>query len=347
MLEPCRSSRNPVYRLGFCATLAAACLLGTACKPGEKLPDDAVYQSDPEAREAPEKTPLTDDELAQRYAKWADLFANDPAFPKSEQFAVAKEDLQRVANEAKDVHLRANAALVLGALHEARGERTLAIDFYRHATKLVDDDAGPFMALAVALAAEQKYPEALRAQEQATKLDPDNLENWLALAELYVKSGDEESAKKAYVDYEVRRKGLIDGLTLKQGDAYRVGTQDRIAIAEALASANDGGTGMALLYALHSEPEASVREAVARSMGIQRLSMYAEPLKKHLEQEKDAKVQEAVKWALEEIAREPVEAEPPRVGAKNGDGEPPPEVKPAGDAPEPPAQAEPPAEPDG
>jgi tetratricopeptide (TPR) repeat protein len=340
MADPCPSPRNPAYRLGIFAVFALAHGLVAGCNPSEKLPEPDVYQSDPEARIAPEKAPLTDEQLGQLYAKWADLLDSEPDYPKSEKFALAKDELQRVANEAQDPHLRANAALLLGALHEARGERVIAIDFYRHATKLVTDDAGPFMALAVALAVEKKYPEALEAQKQATKLDPDNLENWLALGELFVKSGDQESATKAYVDYEVRRKGLIDGLTLKEGDKYRVATKERVAIAEALASAADGGTGIALLYALDTEPEPAVRETIARVMGIQRLSMYEDRLRKHLDKEKDAKVQEAAKWALAEIEREPVEAKPP-VLSKAGDADVPDLVKPPGDAPKPDAPAEP------
>jgi tetratricopeptide (TPR) repeat protein len=306
-----------------------------ACNPSEKLPGPEAYQADPEARAAPERVPLTEDQLAELYAKWADRLDTEPDYPTTAAFALAKIDLQRVTNEAADAHLRANAALLLGALHETRGERALAIDFYRHASKLVDDDAGPFMALAVALAADKNYAEALEAQKQATELDPDNLENWLALAELFIKSGDEESAKKAYVDYEVHRKDLIDLLTLKKGEAYRVEAPQRIGVAEALASANDGGTGVALVYALHTDPDAGVRETVARVMGIQRFAMYEQPLRKHLESEQDAKVKEAGTWALAEIARDPVEAKPPQPASKSGDGGPPSEVKP------------PPAEPDG
>jgi tetratricopeptide (TPR) repeat protein len=261
---------------------------------------------------------MTDDQFVERYETWAQRLQTEPSFAATAAFEAARADLQRITNEADDVHLRANAALLLGVLHEARGERDKAIDFYRHATKLTlsapgertVDDAGPFMALAVALAAHKKYPEAIEAQTQATTLDPDNLENWLALAELFIKAGDEDSATKAYVDYEVRRKGLIDGLTLKKGDAYRADAPGRIGCAEALASAADGGTGVALLYALKTDPEASVREAVARAMGIQRLSMYKKPLTAFVGEEKDDKVLEAAKWALAEIARDPVEAKP-------------------------------------
>jgi tetratricopeptide (TPR) repeat protein len=334
MSETCRSPRKPADLLRISALVALVTAASAGCKQEEEKLEPEAHQADPDARVAPEKPPLTDDQLVERYAKWADRLDTEPTYPTTGAFALAKADLQRVANEAADAHLRANAALLLGALHEARSERALAIDYYRHATKLVDDDAGPFMALAVVLAADKKYPEALEAQKQATKLDPDNLENWLALAELFVKSGDEESAKKTYVDYEVRRKGLIDGLTLKKGDAYRVAPPERIAIAEALASAADGGTGVALLYALHSDPDPRVRETVVRVMGVQRLSMYEQPLREHLQAEKDPKVQEAGKWALGEIARDPVEAKPPQVG-----GEPPPEVKQPGDGS--------PAQPDG
>ena len=305
-------------RLGILAIGGLVLALGSGCKNAGDKENSEPLKGDPDARAAPEKAPLSDDEFVKRYEKWFERLESEPNFVATAAFEAARADLQRMANEAKDVHLRANAALLLGALHEARGERDKAIGFYRHATKLTlsapgprdVDDAGPFMALALALAAEKKYPEAIEAQKQATTFDPDNLENWLALAELFIKSGDEESATKAYVDYEVRRKGLIDGLTLKKGDKYRVDADGRIGCAEALASAADGGTAVALLFGLKTDPEASVRAAIARVMGIQRLSMYKEPLTAFVAEEKDAKVLEAAKWALAEIARDPVEAKP-------------------------------------
>ena len=316
---------KPLSRLGILALGGVVFALGSGCKHEEQKGNSQELKGDPDARVAPERVPLSDDEFVQRYERWFERLETEPNFVATAAFEAARADLQRMANEAKDVHLRANAALLLGALHEARGERDQAIGFYRHATKLIEsapgerdvDDAGPFMALALALAAQKKFPEAIEAQKQATTLDPDNLENWLALAELFIKSGDEESATKAYVDYEVRRKGLIDGLTLKKADAYRVDAEGRIGCAEALASAADGGTAVALLYGLKTDPEASVRAAIARVMGIQRLSMYKEPLTAFAQQEKDAKVLEATKWALAEIARDPVEAKPVVPAAKD------------------------------
>lgn len=271
--------------------------------------------------------PADDDALAEEYLRVKSAVQSQAVQRDPARLDKAKNDLKRIANSARDPHLRANASLLLGSVLEATGDREQAVSFYRHAAKIVTDDAGPHMALALALAAQGKHGEAATVQRRVVELDPDNLENWLALGEMLVKAGDEQGATEAYAAYELRRKGLIDGLTLKQDGQFKVGPDDRAACALALAAASDNGTALALLYALGSEPEASVRVAIARTMGIQRLRGYREPLEKHLRDEKDAEVREVVGWALGEIVRDPIDTKPAR--APTGPG-------PAADKPAPP-----------
>lgn len=294
-------------RFALAGSIAAISPLLLACdSPPEDAPA-AQTPSDPAGKPPVEKAELTEADLEKLYGRWRDRFYEEPNLAKSTQWPTLQADLQRVSNEASDVHLRANAALLLGVMHEAREERPRAIAYYRHAAKLVPGDAGPHMALAVALAADKEFAEAARVQKTATKLDPDNLENWLALGELLIKSGDQEGGAKAYVDYERRRKGLIDGLTLKRKDGkYLIPVNERVACAEALGSANDEGTALALLYALKSDEDAGVRETVARMMGVQRFEVYKPALEAHLKLEKDESVRTAVAWALTEIGRDPV-----------------------------------------
>ncbi len=295
---------------GLSAILAAAVLtVGSAgCDGSDEKPaaEAPKHQADPQGV-AGQKAPMTEVDFAKRTEVWRDRIAEDAQLAQSARFFEAQAELGRVANEAKDAPLRANASLLLGLLYEGRGDRTAAIAQYQHASKLVSDDAGPFMALALALAADKRYPEAAEAQKTATKLDPDNLENWLVLGEVLVKSGDQKAGIAAYVDYETRRKGLIDGLTLTaKGGGYMIGVEERAGCAEALASATDQGTAVALTYAFKTDPEPAVRAAVASVMGVQRLSVYAGALQKRLPQESDTGVQEAIAWALAEIDRDPV-----------------------------------------
>ena len=222
----------------------------------------------------------------------------------------AQQDLELITNHAKDRHLRANASIVLGSLYEQRRQPVQAIAYYRHATKLVPDDAGPHMALALALAAHGDFKEATAAQEQATKLDPDNLENWLALGEMRLKGGDQKGATQAYAGYEMRRRGLLEGLTGKKDGEFVVAPSERAECALALASASDNGTALALLYALDSDPDAQVRAAVVRTMGIQRLRGYQDALRQRRDTEADAEVRKAIDWALSEIERDPLDSKP-------------------------------------
>jgi tetratricopeptide (TPR) repeat protein len=294
------------------AIWALACAWGPGCKEpdGATKPEQNVA-SDPPG--SPERTnPLDDDARVAIYERHRDRFAaaDAPALADADWERAAVE-LRAIANEAESPSLRANAALLLGGMYERRGQGEPAIEFYRLAATLVADDAGPHMALALALAEAGRLPEAIEAQKQAAKLDPDNLENWLALGEMFHKLGDEQSSLAAYADYERRRTGLINGLTLATDQQYVISAAQRAECALALASASDTGTGVALVYALKTDPDPEVRKAVAQALGIQRLTMYREPLAEALAKETDPQAREAMSRAQAEIARDPVEPSPP------------------------------------
>ncbi|MEX1368121.1 MAG: hypothetical protein AB1Z98_33640 [Nannocystaceae bacterium] len=260
-----------------------------------------------DAETAGEPAAPDDDAAAGRYLEIKAKVDADPQVVSGAQFPQLRKDLEAIANGAAAPALRANAALLLGSMFDARGESLRASGYYQHAATLVPDDAGPHMALAVALAATADFEGAVKAQMRAATLDPDNLENWLGLGELHVRAGDREAAVQAYVSYEMRRKGLIDGLTLHdEAGTYVVGVDERIECANALAAAADQGTGVALVYALRTDPEARVRAAVARVMGTHRLDIYLPVLTTQLEQERDPEAKEALGWALAEIAADPV-----------------------------------------
>jgi tetratricopeptide (TPR) repeat protein len=215
-----------------------------------------------------------------------------------------------VANEAEDAHLRANASLLLGSLFEQRGDQRAAISFYRQAQELIPDEVGPYIVLALALSKAGRWDEAIAAQWIVVEMIPDDLVGWLLLGELHVKGGKLEEATQVYTAYEQRRKGLLDGLTLKQDGKYVEDEAERAACAEALAPAIDNGTALALMYALDSDPSPVVRERVATIMGEQRLLGYAKLLESKQATETDASVKEAIGWAIAEIQREPVETAP-------------------------------------
>lgn len=291
----------------------------------ERRDEEKAAKQRPEPA-APSKTEpeKIDDDPSTVYLRWRDRFEKDPQLARSDAFERMRAQLREVTNDAKaETPLRANAALLLGAVHEARGETKAAIGLYRHAAKLMPDDAGPHMALALALAADEQFEDAAKVQARATELDPDNLENWLTLAELLFKAGDQDKAKAAYVDYERRRKGLIDGLTLKRGGDYMVSADERAQCARALSVAVDQGTANALIYALKSEPDPDVRATVAEVMGVQRLAAYRPALEAALVSEKATPIREAIAWALGEISRDPVEldAEAPAMPAAPAQGD--------------------------
>lgn len=279
--------------------------------PNPKGPEgaDAAKDAGKDAKDA--KAPLDDDAAAERYLAIKAQLDADPGIAKGPQFPALKAELEGIANGAPGKPMRANAALLLGSMLEARGDHQKAAGYYQHAATLVPDDAGPHMALAVANAAAGDLAAAAKAQDEAAKLDPDNLENWLALGELRLRAGDPDGAGQAYVAYELRRKGLIDGLTLHDATgAPVVSAEERIGCAESLAAAADQGTGYALIYALRRDPDPKVRATVAGVMGLQRLDMFVPVLQTQATQETDPDAKAAVAEALAEIARDPVKIEP-------------------------------------
>lgn len=240
----------------------------------------------------------------------------DGALPEGPALERIRAELREIANRARDRHLRANAAILLASLEERTGRVEPAIALLRHARALVADDAGPAMALALVLARAGRYEEAAKVQLEAAKLDPDNLENWLLLGEFRTKAGDADGAVEAYAAYELRRKGLLDGLTLRRKDGTFVRPPaERAACARALAAAADQGTARGLLYALAEEPEPEVRRAIVETMGILRLADFEAPLRRALSDERDPDVRAAIEAALAAIEADPVAPAPDPPGA--------------------------------
>ena len=303
----CPAGRSLMIQLRLVTVACLVSLLGCGKPAGseadsEKSPENSQNQT-------PAAAPLSQAELEKLYV---DSKARVEATQKlpDESFAEIKEGLMRVANEAEDPHLRANASLLLGTMHEDRDDQRAAISFYRQAQQLIPTEVGPTIVLALALSKAKRWDEAIVEQWKVVEMIPDDLMGWLLLGELHVKGGKDEEAAQVYAAYELRRKGLLDGLTLKRDGEYVESEVDRAACAEALAPAVDNGTALALMYALDSDPSPKVRTAVAAIMGEQRLIGYQKLLETKLGASPEPEVKEAIEWALAEIARDGVETAP-------------------------------------
>lgn len=286
----------------------------TPITPPRGAPAPAEIAS-PQGASAPaDAKPVDDATHEARYREVKALLDRDPSLltPAGvEAFERAVATLDAISNDAKDRYLRANAASLLGLLYEGTARPGKAVGYYRHAAKLVPDDVGPRMALALALRDAKQLPEAVRVQSQVAEDDPANLENWLTLGQMQIESGDKEGAAKTYAAYEVRRKELLDIVTATAKDGSYLGSEEeRVAATLALAAANDNGTALGLLYALKSDPSMAVRQAVAKTMGIQRLQGYEKGLRAALEANQDPAVREVLTWALAEVQRDPVQTRP-------------------------------------
>ena len=258
--------------------------------------------------------PASDEALVERYLeireRYAALLPEDQAGPKR-ILGEAGPELRQMAESARDPHLRANASLLLGTLHEDDGDLRSAVSFYRQAVSLLPEEAGLHRVLAMALARDKQFAAALPEQKRVVADDPDDLEAWLLLGEIAVKAGQQSAATEAYAAYEMRRKGLIDGITLKSPDGtFPLPPGQRADCARALIPARDNGTALALLYALDIETEPAVRQAIVEAMGTQRLAGYKLALETKLKTETAQEVKEVLVWALAEIQRDPLDTRP-------------------------------------
>lgn len=317
--EPRRGGGCPVVMRNVAKIVGALVLVvAGGCAEPPTAPPPAV-KSAPKAEPAPAA-----ESLAERYLtakeRMAALMPEDKAGPKR-LLEELGPGLREVAEKAAEVPLRANASLLLGTLYERAGDPRSAISFYRQTAALVPAEIEPKRVLALALAADGQFAEAIPEQETVVKDDPDDLEAWLLLGEFNVKAGRADEGAKAYAAYELRRKGLIDGLTLQNKDATFVMPVDqRAACARALIPARDNGTALALLYALERDPDPVVRLALAEAMGTQRLAGYKTLLTAKAAAETHAEAKAAMLWALQEIERDPLDARPgPAPAAGAGD----------------------------
>lgn len=296
-------------RIDLRALCATVLLTSSGCGEAPKAPPPKLDRAEAKAEV---KAPA--EGLAERYLaakeRMAALLPTDKEGPRR-ILGELGPGLREVAEKAPEVPLRANASLLLGTLHEMSGDRRTAVSFYRQAIALLPEEVEARRVLALALAADAKYAEAIPEQEIVIRDDPDDLEAWLLLGELNVKAGRTEDATKAYAAYEMRRKGLIDGLTLQNKDGtWVMPAEQRAACARALIPARENGTAVALLYALDREPDPVVRLALAEAMGTQRLPAYTQMLTAKSAAEAHPEAKAAMLWALQEIARDPLDARP-------------------------------------
>lgn len=304
--------QKSVHRCVHGAWLLYACVIVGACGPAAS-PEPAADVTPKNSVQAPVEANApqpSQAELAERYRTITEGLDGGQAASAAD-LARVRGQLREIADLATDPHLRANASLAAGALFEEAGDTTSAIAFFRQAVAAVPDEAPTHAMLALALAKGGQLPAAIDVQQRVVALLPNDLEAWLHLGEMNIKAGRAEAGADAYATYEKRRAAILDGLTLKsKSGEYLLPAADRVAMAAALEVATDNGTGLALLYALDSDPDASVRAEIARVMGTQRLLGYKQQLATAMGKEIDADARATMEWALAEIERDGRETAP-------------------------------------
>jgi hypothetical protein len=153
-------------------------------------------------------------EIKERFAA---LLPEDKAGPKRILGELGPE-LREIAESARDPHLRANASLLLGTLHEDERRPPLGDLLLSSGRRLLPEEAGPHRVLAMALAPTSSTPRRCPSRSGGRRRP--RRPRGLAAARRARRSrpGRRSAATEAYAAYEMRRKGLIDGITLKSPD---------------------------------------------------------------------------------------------------------------------------------
>jgi tetratricopeptide (TPR) repeat protein len=198
------------------------------------------------------------------------------------------------APSADDPARADNALLALASVRKDRGDLPGAVAFAEQvvAHRPKDTDA---LAVLIALAHENgDLQKEITAREKMVELDPDALDDRLALAGALTAAKEADRAKAAFLAYEDARVRLVTAL----GKSPEAAT--RRAAAEALGAAHDGGTARALVFAM-TDKDASVRAAAVRSVAAIGIAIDPEirpALQKLSTLEKDPDVQTALHEAL-------------------------------------------------
>ncbi len=85
----------------------------------------------------------------------------------------------------------------IGDIELELGKFDLAITSYNKAIEIKDDLVPAFVRRAIALAMVERWNDAIKSAETATKLDPENSEAWLIRGDVHLKAGKHKSAMKA------------------------------------------------------------------------------------------------------------------------------------------------------
>lgn len=237
--------------------------------------------------------------------------SQDPSKIQEPELQALTARLRAVIERAKDPHLRANACILAAAMYDAKKAYPTALSYYRQAIALVPQEPSGYALSALTLAKLKRFDEAVKMQRELVRRDPDDLQGWLLLGELNTRANHPERAAKAYAAYETRRSGLLEGLTRKNADgAYALDEAHRRECVHALSAAPDAGTSLALVYALQSEPAASVRAAIIEVMHEQRFAGYLKPLKEWKAKEQESKLVAQIDAAIKAISADPVKTRP-------------------------------------
>jgi tetratricopeptide (TPR) repeat protein len=277
------------------AALFAASLAGPACSEKNR---PLKRQSTPPAGDARSRPLKIDpdkpgDSEAARAISTAFLQKRAEDALRQRRPADAIQDLEKAFANAPGSPRSAELRLLLGRAHELAEHSEQALAEYEKALALEPGNPVAHYAIALLLQAMRRVDPALAAMQKAISLSPKRLVYRLDLVTLLLAKDDKARADAAFTEYERIRNDVI-------AQARSGADPQRIEAVMELGTVMSDEIALATLTAVLADASASLRTAAAQAIGASGATApkVRQTLDEQLAREKDPKVMEAIRAAL-------------------------------------------------
>lgn len=294
-------------RFSLAACLAVS-MLGSCEQKKEPPAEPAMAQTgetDPEEARETEKTQDESDKLSDGTDEQRVILARAKGHFLNNEFDAARKEFTHLVRTGPVSSPQVTAYIALGELHREDGDPQKALELYRELQKKAPELPEVHFMTARALAEEGETTAAVRAYENAIKLQPDYLQAYVELGALYSKAGREEEGQKIFLEYEKRVYSLAKTLEDPQATA-----EDQVHVLEVFSFIQDDRANAAILKSL-SNPHPPVRERAVELAEEFKLGAATEKLTAMAVQDPHMRVRMAAKEAAESLTGAPVEGASP------------------------------------
>ena len=195
---------------------------------------------------------------------------------KDGYFKPAKANFYDILQSTRSDRVKSFAATYLGIASDDEGKFTLAIDFFRRATKFDPNNFYAYYNLAISLKNSGRYSDAIRALEEAEKLRPDLVDAQILKGRLEYQQNDLSRAEDTLKSISVEGQNPLAIYNLakvykKQGKIAeaKAGFLDALNLAGSGEVAYQAANELGILYAISSNADLpNAREYFQRAVSL-------------------------------------------------------------------------------